>query len=228
MLLQVLDLRAGHRRYPDALQEQRLQRLVEVGRGRVAVGDGRAIPVEDDQIEATLQCLRQTLQSAEAGHEYGPLSLRARRCGYATVDVPFWVYDTTKGKSSRRRAPRRRSESGMRSDHAVVWTAAIAAVLAAVAFAPGCGGGAPSYRLTVTFNTSVTQADMDEVKPARCTTSTPAPRCSSPRPSRRSATSSLKTGTPDFCDKIESELGRLSFCPERDLRTAGRRGRRRG
>ena len=58
MLLQVLDLRAGHGRYPDVVEEERLQRLVEVGRGRVAVRDGGAIPVEDDQIEATLQLRR--------------------------------------------------------------------------------------------------------------------------------------------------------------------------
>ena len=68
MLLQVLDLRAGHRRDPDVVKEEGLQRLVEVGHGRAAVRDGSAIPVEDDQIEATAVAVGQTLPSAEAGH----------------------------------------------------------------------------------------------------------------------------------------------------------------
>jgi len=98
----------------------------------------------------------------------------------------------------------------MRRGRAVVSIAAIAVILCVVAFALGCGEGAPSYRLTVTFNTSVTQAGMDEVSGLLREFDSGADMLVTETfPPVGHVT--LKTDAPDFCGRIESDLGKLSF-----------------
>ena len=73
-----------------------------------------------------------------------------------------------------------------------------------------CGGGAPSYRLTVVFNTSVTQANMDEVdRLLRDFDSSAQMLITETFPPVGHVT--LKTSAPDFCSKIKAQLERLSF-----------------
>jgi hypothetical protein len=89
------------------------------------------------------------------------------------------------------------------------WVGGIVAILTAGALLYGCGGGAPSYRLTVVFNASVTQADMDEVgNILRRYDSGAEMLVSETFPPVGHAT--LKTGSADFCARIRSDLEKLS------------------
>lgn len=90
------------------------------------------------------------------------------------------------------------------------WLAAIGAIFLGVAFAPACGGGAPSYRVTVAFNATVTQADMDEVDQLirRFDSSAEVLITETFPPTGHVV---VKTGTPDFCRNVESVLDALPF-----------------
>ncbi|HUS81993.1 MAG TPA: hypothetical protein VM013_01895 [Dehalococcoidia bacterium] len=97
----------------------------------------------------------------------------------------------------------------MRRQRGVACVGAIVAVSLAAVFSSACGEGAPSYRLTVVFNTSVTQADMDEVSHIlRRYDSGAEMLVTETFPPVGHAT--LRTGTTGFCDKIESDLDSLS------------------
>jgi len=83
--------------------------------------------------------------------------------------------------------------------------AATAVFIATVAVSVACGGGAPSYRLTVAFDTSVTQADMDEVDQLiRRFDSAAEMLVTETFPPTGHVV--VETGTPDFCRKVEAEL----------------------
>jgi hypothetical protein len=90
----------------------------------------------------------------------------------------------------------------------VAWLVLIVAILLSAGLGPACGGGAPSYRLTVAFNTSVTQADMDEVDQLirRFDSSAEMLVTESFPPTGHVV---VKTGTPDFCQNVESALDAL-------------------
>jgi hypothetical protein len=84
------------------------------------------------------------------------------------------------------------------------------AILLSVSLAPACGGGAPSYRLTVAFNASVTQADMDEVDQLiRRFDSDAEMLVTETFPPTGHVV--VETGTPDFCRNVESALDALPF-----------------
>jgi hypothetical protein len=94
----------------------------------------------------------------------------------------------------------------MRVQCPVARVIAIAAVTVAISVA--CGGGAPSYRLTVAFNSSVTQTDMDEVQQlVRGYDSAAEMLVTETFPPTGHVV--VKTGTPDFCRKIEAALDAL-------------------
>ena len=86
---------------------------------------------------------------------------------------------------------------------------ATAAFIATVAISATCGGGAPSYRLTVAFDTSVTQADMDEVDQiVRRFDSAAEMLVTETFPPTGHVV--VETDTPDFCSKVEAELDAVS------------------
>jgi hypothetical protein len=99
------------------------------------------------------------------------------------------------------------------------------AILLSVSLAPACGGGAPSYRLTVAFNASVTQADMDEVDQLiRRFDSDAEMLVTETFPPTGHVV--VETGTPDFCRNVEAELDALPFianvtCERLNDRSAG-------
>ncbi len=83
-------------------------------------------------------------------------------------------------------------------------------VLATVAVSVACSEGAPSYSLTVGFNTSVTQTDMDEVDQLihRFDSSAEMLVTETFPPTGHVV---VRTGTPDFCRNVESALDALPF-----------------
>jgi hypothetical protein len=86
--------------------------------------------------------------------------------------------------------------------------AATAVFIATVAVSAACGGGAPSYRLTVAFDTSVTQVDIDEVDQLiRRFDSAAEMLVTETFPPTGHVV--VETSTPDFCRKVEAEIDAL-------------------
>lgn len=98
----------------------------------------------------------------------------------------------------------------MRGCAGILRAAAAAAMAAVVAVSTACGGGGTSYDVTVTFNSTVTQTDMDQVdRLIHRFNSSAEMRVMETFPPIGRVT--IKTGTRDFCHEIETALDALPF-----------------
>ena len=99
----------------------------------------------------------------------------------------------------------------------------LAAMLAAIAVSAACGAGAPSYNLTVAFNTTVTQTDMDRVgQLIRRFDSSADMLVTETFPPTGHVT--VKTGARDFCREIETALDALPFVANTSCERSGNGG----